>query len=319
MVRDTPEAEVSEPKDLTNSLKRSLDSRIEQEIRKPKKSVRWESSVQVAYLPVMIPNPFSLNGQLHPDFCDFLRRCSSQKLKPDVCIATLESSRCCKNFVFPYPFQPPGRSERGTSLRELVSCNPSQTPIARSPLVERLRLARLLTEAILRYHTTPWISQGWGSEDIVFFPKIGPGGLSTVDLTAPHLNSRIQKHSPLRPTLSAREGNISGARNSLLFNLGILLLEIAYSSSWKTLQQSHRPGKEQGGPHTEFQQARRLAMSGSSGMGSDYDRIVEQLIECDFGCGADLSKKRLQAAVHRDVVCPLETLERGLEKLHLGT
>ena len=314
IVSDVPEVKTLETEVLTNSLKRTLNNHEDQEARKPKKNVRLESSVRVGYLPVMIANPFSLQNTLYPDFCDFLRRCSGQKLEPDVCIATLETSHCSKSYVFPYPFKGHWKSEKAISLREMVSNSSFRRAMARSTLFERVRLARLLAVAILRYHRTPWIPREWGSNDVLFFPQADGGPSSAIDLTAPHLNSRIRKQCPPPPAIDA-----SGARNMSLFNLGIIFLEIAYSSPWNALRQSHRSSEEPENLVTEFQQARRLAMSGCSGMGTDYDRIVEQLIECDFACGADLSKESLQAAVHRDVICLLETLEKGLQKLHLGT
>ena len=70
--------------------------------------------------------------------------------------------------------------------------------------------------------------------------------------------------------------------------------------------------------YTEFFVARRLAKSEYSDLGLKYHKIVERLVECDFGCGDDLSSRQLQIAIYSEVVCPLEQLEQGLRKLYLG-
>ena len=53
-------------------------------------------------------------------------------------------------------------------------------------------------------------------------------------------------------------------------------------------------------------------------MGGQYNEIVERLIECEFRCGQDLNMNRLQTAVYRDVIRPLEELEEGFRALHVG-
>ena len=79
----------------------------------------------------------------------------------------------------------------------------------------------------------------------------------------------------------------------------------------------HINGEEN--PYTQFFAARRLARSDYSNLGPRYHKIVERLLECDFACGDDLSNRQLQAAVHNEVICPLEQLEQGLRKLYSGT
>ena len=70
--------------------------------------------------------------------------------------------------------------------------------------------------------------------------------------------------------------------------------------------------------YTEFLVARRLAKDEYSVLGPRYHKIVERLVECDFGCGDDLSSRQLQAAIHNEIVWPLDQLEQGLRKLCLG-
>lgn len=109
------------------------------------------------------------------------------------------------------------------------------------------------------------------------------------------------------------------ARNPLLFSLGVVLLEIAYTFTMENLQ---RPGDLDNGRenlYTEFFAARRLAKSANTDMGATYHKIVEKLVECDVRCGMDSNNPQLQAAFHHDVICPLERLEQKLHESQFNT
>ena len=303
---------------LSDSLKRTLDDVDDGKTGKRKKSVRFESAAKTdTTVPSTIPDLFTLQSRLHKDFCDFMRRCLSQPLQSDVCIARLANSECCQNLVYPCLSSENCPPLEGVTLQALLKRKSGLLNISRASFLERMRLARLLSEALLRYQGTSWVSLGWRSENIVFFTQ-GLESNRPPDISIPHLNTKVCRFAQDNMSTSSFEQYLLGPRNENLFDLGILMLEIAYATPWEILQDSHKPRQDLGLPRSDFYQARRLAKSGCSGMGSDYDRIVRQLIECDFGCGEDLSQKRLQAAIHRDVVCPLEKIERGLQELQLG-
>lgn len=81
------------------------------------------------------------------------------------------------------------------------------------------------------------------------------------------------------------------ARNPLLFSLSVVLLKIAHRASLESLK---LPCDADNGPlHREFFTARRLAKSKRNVMGSIYNNIVEQLVECVFLNGDDLNDPRL--------------------------
>ena len=107
------------------------------------------------------------------------------------------------------------------------------------------------------------------------------------------------------------------APNSLLFNLGIILLELAYSSSLRSQQNQCDLDAGQWTHYTEILIAKRLPGTVVREMGNGYSRIVKKLFHCDFGYGDDLSDPKLQGMIHRDVVCELERLERDFSNLHL--
>ena len=99
------------------------------------------------------------------------------------------------------------------------------------------------------------------------------------------------------------------ARNALLFSLAVVFLEIAHSAMMEKLYRPIDLTSGQGTPYTQSFVARRLAKSEYSVLGPRHHKIVGRLVECDFGCGDNLSNHRLQAVIHNKVICPLEQLE----------
>jgi len=108
------------------------------------------------------------------------------------------------------------------------------------------------------------------------------------------------------------------SRNSVFFSLGVVLPEIAYCATFETLQRSTDLDNGEEDRYTEFFLARRLAKSECPGMGVEFDKIVERLVECDLGYGCDLDKVPLQVAFYDTVICPLERLKKSLHDFHLG-
>ena len=311
-------------KGLEQSLKRQLDCPSDTAERKAKKSVRFESSAVVAtpmYPKITIGDPFSLDSRMKKDFCDHLRRCSNQGLRPETCMGTLGVKTDCKHFVFPATMPSGSGRHRVVTLGHIISSLSKQSRLGNFPLYERLRLAKVLTVAVLQYHATPWLHESWRSDDVTFLGEDAASLLRQKSpLKAPHLYATVRESdsSASSAVRGGTEGASGAARNSLLYSLGILLLEIGYWKKWQDLSRSQEGEHRYQDRYTQFYQARKFLKSGRSDMGPRYDTIVEQLIECDFGCGDDLSTVRLQTAVHRNVICPLEELENGIRKLQLG-
>ena len=312
-------------KGLEQTLKRRLDCPSDTPERKSKKSVRFESSAVTStpvYPKLTIADPFSLDSLIKKDFCDHLRRCSNQKLRPETCMGTLGEKTGCKHFVFPATTPSGSDRHQAVTLGHMISSLSKQSRLGNFPLYERLRLAKILTIAVLQYHATPWLHGSWRSDDVTF---LGDDAVSllrrTSPLRAPHLYATVRGCESSQSSAVRRETETASgaARNSLLYSLGILLLEIGYWTKWEDLSRSREGEDRYQDRYTQFYQARNLLKSGRSDMGPRYDSIVEQLIECDFGCGDDLSTVRLQTAVHRNVICPLDELESGIRKLQLGT
>ncbi|KAI9758249.1 MAG: hypothetical protein M4579_003108 [Chaenotheca gracillima] len=177
---------------------------------------------------------------------------------------------------------------------------------------ERLRLARQLAVAILNFHATPWLEDSWLSEDIVLY------GLDDdrSSISVPHLCARVE--GPKRVSPSSPACSKKWARNPLLYGLGVVLLELALESSLSTLKQPIDMFDDGNNGMVEFLAARRLSNTVGRGLGKRYGDIVRKCLECDFGCGDNLNDPTLQDAFHREVICPLERLERGFRDLQIG-
>ena len=250
------------------------------------------------------------------DFCDHLRRRFRPPLETDACVV-LEKTQECRHVVSPSAFTTCSETREAVSLDQLIKTEASTGPmpglISIIPLHERVRLARILTVAVLQLHNTPWIGQCWSCNDVLFFDAPKKYSMTSLpDLSAPHLNAliserRLQK-SVSTPTI---------ARNPLLFSLCAVLIELAFASSLEHLQQPC--DLESGKSHGNFFTASRLVKEMSSPMGARYNGVIEQLlVECISSNAQDLLDPRVQKKLHDHIVCPLEDLERGLRSLYIG-
>ncbi|KAG8531245.1 uncharacterized protein KY384_004603 [Bacidia gigantensis] len=267
-------------------------------------------------LPQATPVDQNLATQdrINGDFCDFLRRHCRCSGKQSTKVGILGNKARWKSLV--YPMEPKAKTQhlQSMSLRNIISLI-SRDNLRRFSIYERLHLAKTISVAFLRHHTTEWGRACWESENICFFDINQDGTDKPIRLTSPHLNARICGPNGTPP--ASQRTNASGSRNTLLFNLGVLFLEIAHSADWETLKRRHFSHVEDQGTYADFLHARKLAKMRSSGIPGKYHDVIERLIECDFAQGDDLSKPGLQAAFHRDVIGPLEDVETRLKELNL--
>ena len=306
--------------ELEKSLKRSiLDPPFQP--TKSRKSVRFQSpEPQRILMPALpaVPTDSLCSDYARKDFCDLIKRCLRQPSQRSKCVAVLENTARSKNFVYSAADVTCSERRRAVSLERLITKWNERGASGRLPLYERLRLAKTLAVAVLQFHSTPWLRSCWRSEDVYFFGDEVVIRQDQPVLSSPHVNVRVRgPDGPLSRSSTFQSQTL--ARNPLLFSLGVVLLEIAYASTLESLQRSNDSNASQNNPYPEFFMARRLASSGHSDMGGSYHKIVERLVECDFGCGNDLSDLQLQVALYKDVICPLGRLEQKLHDFHLDT
>ena len=247
-------------------------------------------------LPIQIPSlchiePDSEKLQnlcMRKNFCDQLRKFFLQPPLPSRPLGMLDKVNCHKHLVYFPPSGPKQKNRKATALNQIIST------FSRNRFLqyERLHLARSLAVAVLQYNATPWLNESWRSEDIYFF---GLDEISTSQqclvLPAPHLNVCVKGPDSFSSCTSTfpTSGFI---RNPLIFGLGVVLVEIGYAKTMKTLQrpQDLRSREDQ---LTEYLTATRLASSIGRELGSTYAHIVQKCLFCDFRCGNDLSDPKL--------------------------
>ena len=265
--------------------------------------------------PPSSANSVTSNTRTIEDLCEYLGRSSIQPDLQNACVDLVEKTGSCKTFVYPSSSASSSQHCHSTTLRQLVSSMSKQGANGQTFLFERIRLAKTLAIAVLQYHATPWLGMSWNKDNLLFFGPENMSPLQAWQLTSsPHLSVRVRGQSG-QHVHDSTDPLPKLARNSLLFSLAVILLEIAHSSTLESLQQPIDlvPGQES---YTEFFVARRLSRSNYTDLGPRYHSIIERLVECDFGCGDDLDNFQLQTAIHKEVICPLESLEQRLRVLY---
>lgn len=314
-------------KDVTKALKRQFQcpednpGPAESKKRMRKKTVKILLPQTIDLNMVQVPpadQSCAPQNHINGDFCDFLRHGCRRSSQHKNNVGILPAQAKWKSLVYPFEHAVKTQHLRPITLRGLISLISSKHSPRIFTIYQRLHLAKVISIAFLRLHSTYWGRSCWESDSIYFFDisekendKDKP-----IRLSSPYLNARISGSS--ENVLAAQRANALGSRNALLFNLGVLLLEIAYSADWETLKRRNTTNAADDSQYKEFFQARRLArLRGSSGMPEQYHSVLQKLIECDLGQGDDMSRPELQAAFHCSVISPLEEVEEKLKKLNI--
>ena len=324
---NTPESK-NELNKLADTLKRQLQEPVEHQKKRVKKSVRFAT-------PALVPVPTiaMVNSSRSPevaktilskqgnrrDFCDYLRQYCRQNTQENTCLGLLDRTESWKHLVYPPSHKCCTKYSQAVSLEQLLS---TMTQDGAGPLLlqhECLRLVKSLAIAVLQYNSTPWLKRAWRSRDVSFFgldSRLITEGIT--DLPTPHLSAKVKEPHESLPQAPALLTHKLYS-NPVLFSLGVLMIEIAFSSPMKNLQLDCDLENGRETQYTEFFTAKRLARGSiTRRMGVPYGKIAKKLIEGQFGCGDDLQDPRLQTEFHRDVVCELDQLEQDFKAWHFG-
>jgi hypothetical protein len=145
------------------------------------------------------------------------------------------------------------------------------------------------------------------SEDIHFLvSQFDPGG-GAYSLEDPFIRVQLSRKTGSR-LLTAKSGASQLSRNELLFNLGVIFLELGYDATLEDLRSTKdiKEGETEANRYTDFFTARRLGQSAPSQLDARYGKLAKKCVECDFGVGEDLNSIELQSAVLKDVVTELD-------------
>ena len=292
--------------------------------KKTPKRVRFESASLASACNSPTLSTAALAGtslssdSMRKDFCDVIRRRLREPLQASECVGVLENTDRCRSFIYPSPSKCCSQMRQAISLGQVISSVSEGQTDGGLALYDRVRLAKILATAVLQYHSTPWLRLSWRSKDVYFFGDELASSQDMPSIISPHLNVKVKGPYEQVPCVSTFPPH-NLARNPLLFSLGVVLVEIAHTSTIDNLQRPIDLDNGQENGYTEFFAARRLAKSPMKDVGPTYRKVVEKVVECDFGCGVDLNDPQLQAAFHHEVICPLEKLEQKLGEICLDT
>lgn len=202
------------------------------------------------------------------------------------------------------------------ALSDLFDTLPPARHRPRLPTWQRLYLARHLVLMVLQLHSTPWLHIPINSNNI----RIDTASKSTSKgpyrdaklLIDVNIGERAKSWEPVK-CHQAR------ARNTVLFNLGIMLLELAYCDTFKTLRANvDQTALVQGAADQDEYIAELLLDDVAIDMGAEYCTATRKLLDCDFGAGRDLNDLQLQSRIYADIVERLKDLEDGFRRLQCG-
>ncbi|OHF01591.1 hypothetical protein CORC01_03081 [Colletotrichum orchidophilum] len=176
-------------------------------------------------------------------------------------------------------------------------------------IVTKLKLARALVLAILRFHSTPWLNDVWRLQDLSIFSRsqddlsetlgtlhVGVG-LAQKDTRRQVADStdEIQVAANHQTAGADYDQLLYGVDNLSLHSLGVALLQI---DRWQSLE-IETPDDIVG--------VRRMSRCRFS-LGPQYGEITRKCLRCDFGHGYDLTKPELQEAVYNNTIGVLEEM-----------
>ena len=169
---------------------------------------------------------------LIPNLCQHLGQ-RAGCTDPTCCVGFLQKTKTFKHLIY----TPNDRLAKNAGTKTLEDAlTAANSHSQRIPLPEKLNLAKFLAQAVLRFHSTPWMTEEWRSRDVVFF---GINDLSQDPLCSPFLRTRVSTSSASIKQPSAGSGSVppkrTFIRNQTLFNLGVMLVELAYDAPLQQL------------------------------------------------------------------------------------
>lgn len=200
-------------------------------------------------------------------------------------------------------------------ITRVLSCGNGDRKMS---ILEKWKLAGLLATAVFHYHSTPWLRETWMDKDILFFETQAVGRPSSLE--SPHLHLFQQPNDDTRNlTLAIYDDPF--IKNKILFQLGMLLLELEFEESLDILTEKWNsiiPSVQDSG---ESLTRRLLVPKYHAGehLGPTYGRIVRMCLDCDFGLGIpvySLNDRSVQEAFYLQIICQFKELVPKWETLY---
>ncbi len=279
------------------------------ELIKPESSV-GKAKASLRDEPNLVPSTSATPSDLRsiPNLCQHLVRQAADTGSAH-CIGYFQEDEIFRHLVYA-PQGPPDPGPDVKSLEDALMVA-KNTPNG-IPLPEKFSLAKLLATAVLQFHSTPWLNKEWRSRDVVFF---GIRDLSQDPLCEPFLTSRVSARARQQASILAvpASNTRSLIRNRTLYNLGVLLLELAYNSPLHALtipeddpdSPLHAlmfPEDNQEDPRTLYWTATRLGEKVRRDLGPHYADAVNICLHCGFGASSELEELKVQRRFFDEVV-----------------
>ncbi|KAF2688849.1 hypothetical protein K458DRAFT_331478 [Lentithecium fluviatile CBS 122367] len=257
------------------------------------KGVRFASRAQKAVKAALKPTP-----NLRPinNLCAAIS--TLEKLERDVCLSLLANEYAKQKYgILIYPSKVPPTDTEAWSTLSLRS-------VLYDPAFSRhsrLQLAVTLASSVLQLHETPWLSNNWGKDDILFIKRAGKIAYDHPFVSQCFNRTGLTQTSPCT-SISAMNRII---RNQTLYALGIALIELWYGKPLSALRKAE--DQAEADAMTEWNTAHRLVEELYNEAGEKYSDAVRRCIRCDFDRRASsLEDAAFQRAVYHGVVAQLK-------------
>jgi len=246
-----------------------------------------------------------------PDLCSRLKR---ENMNTDLKhrVGFLQKTETFKHIIYAPPRFPVDIANSKTIEDAL---DVKKTRSERISFLGRIDLAQSLSRAVLQFHATPWLDSKWQDRDVVFFDV---EDWSKESVLVPCFRSRILPQTS-RTTGGATTAATSTGhddmthvqspiRNPILYSLGVMLIELAYDRSLKTLQTQQ---DEHGDSYTRYWTAKRLAGELREELGIKYSNAVRLCVEGMFATTRDFEHPTVQGLFLDEVVQRLADCARA--------
>jgi hypothetical protein len=255
------------------------------------------------HTPVQVDSATDLSSV--EDLCAHLSR--QKSLNPTSklgCAGFLQQSAKSKHFIFPKA-EHDLTSHSPTSLRDVLIMNKDSR--LGLPLNDKMFLATSLAAAVLQYHSTPWLKDELCGRSVLFF---GETDYSKSPLNAPYISTSPFGQSTSNAKDPIQQPPAALAPNSLLYNLGVMLIELAFETPLND-PKDHAGGVDQ--QHLSHHSVKRLAEMVGQKVGPRYRVVVQRCLECRFETvQTELEDVSLQRAFYYSVICELKQCLRAV-------
>jgi len=220
------------------------------------------------------------------DLCATLQRCPS----PD-CIGVM-SSRLAKHHIHTLHLPNVSTNNQRISLQQMIVMQGAAFQIK-----EKCTLALTLASAVYHLHNTPWLEETWGLKDICILSQ-------SVLSDQPYISRDFPATAP-PPAHSQRMRII---KNSIIFALGVALLEISYGKPLQTFVTKEDLDNATGNrtAFTDYLIAIRLAEGLRTRELPNYADATQRCIHCNFEASVfSLDDDDFRERFYQGVIVPL--------------